>query len=121
MPTDTIVESSAGDYAAGADWFDGKQVAVSRVGRAIRFFGLTGSAAEGDMSIELSVGNVRIGEFFNSSTGLIPSANADLIPVGRSVLVPAGTRIHCVTQTASGTNPAGVTIVTDDMPMRRGF
>lgn len=115
MPTDTIKESAAADYAAGSDWLDGKQVAVSRRLRALRFFGLTGSAAAGDMSVEVSVGNIRIGEFFNTNTGVPPGANDDLIPVGRSVLIPAGTRLHVVTQTASGTNPAAITIVTDEM------
>lgn len=115
MPTDTIVESAAGDYAANADWFDGKHIAKSNRLRAIRFFGLTGSAAEGDMSVELFVGSKRIGEFYNTATALIPAANSDLIPVGRSVLCPPGTDLHCFTKTVSGTNPAGITIVVDEL------
>jgi hypothetical protein len=115
MPTDTIVESAAGGVAAGSDWLDGKHAAVSRRLRALRFFGLTGSAAEGDMSVTVYIGNVRIGRFYNTATGLIPSANADLLPVGRSVLIPPGTRLSVITETASGTNPAGITIVTDEM------
>lgn len=115
MPTDTIVEAAAAGYAAGEDWFDGKHIARSNRLRAIRFFGVTGSAAEGDMSVELFVGDKRIGEFFNTATGPIPAANSDLVPVGRSVLCPPGTAIHCFTRTASGTNPAGVTIVVDEL------
>lgn len=115
MPTDTIVEGAAATYAAGSDWLDGKQVAVSRRLRALRFFGLTGSAAAGDCSVEVSIGNVRVGEFYNTNTGVPPSADADLIPVGRTVLIPAGTRLHVVTQTASGTNPAAITIVADEL------
>lgn len=115
MPTDTIVESAAAEYSAGEDWLDGKHVAVSRRLRALRFFGLTGSAAEGDMSVEIFIGNVRIGEMFNSATALIPAADSDLYPIGRSVLIPPGTRLHVVTKTASGTNPAGIIIVTDEV------
>lgn len=118
MATDTIVESAAGGYAAGTDWLDGKHIAVSRALRALRGFGLTGSAAEGDMSVEIFLGNHRVGEFFNSSTGLIPSANADLMPIGRSPLIPPGTRIAVITKTASGTNPAGITLVVDEMTNR---
>lgn len=115
MPTDTIIEAAAADYAAGVDWFDGKHIARSTRLRAIRFFGVTGSAAEGDMSVELFIGDKRIGEFYNTATAIIPQANTDLIPVGRSVLCPAGTAIHCITKTASGTNPAGVTLVVDEL------
>lgn len=115
MPTDTIVETAAADYAAGSDWLDGKHIAVSRRLRALRFFGLTGSAAEGDMSVTVFIGNVRIGQFYNTATAIIPQANTDLIPVGRSVLIPPGTRLSVVTETASGTNPAGITIVVDEM------
>lgn len=115
MATDTIVESAAAAVAAGSDWLDGKHIAVSRSLRALRGFGFTGSAAEGDASVEVFIGNHRVGEFFNSSTGLIPSANADLMPIGRTVLIPPGTRIHVVTQTATGTNPGGITLVVDEL------
>lgn len=115
MATDTIVESAAAEYAAGEDWLDGKHVAVSRSLRALRGFGLTGSAAEGDMSVEVFIGNHRVGQFYNSATALIPSANSDLMPIGRTVLIPPGTRIHVITKTASGTNPAGITLVVDEL------
>lgn len=115
MPTDTILESAAATYAAGEDWLDGKHIAVSRRARAVRFLGLTGSAAEGDMSVELFIGDKRIGQFYNTATGKIPQANTDLIPIGRSVMCPPGTRLHVFTQTASGTNPAGLTLVVDEL------
>lgn len=114
MPTDTILESAAAAYAAGTDWLDGKQISVSRRPRALRFLGLTGSAAEGDMSGELFVGNVRIGQFYNTATGKIPAADSDLVPIGKSVMCPPGTRIQFITKTASGTNPAGLTLVVDE-------
>lgn len=114
MPIDTIQESAAADYAAGSDWLDGKQVAVSRRVRALRFVSFTGSAAAGDAEIELFVGNVRIGNLTNSTTGLDLQADNDLFPSGRCVMVPAGTRIHCFTKTATGTNPGKVVIVTDE-------
>lgn len=115
MPTDTIMETAAADYAAGTDWLDGKHIQKSRRLRAIRFIGLTGSAAEGDMSVTLFVGDQRIGQFYNTATGLVPQANTDLIPVGRSVLCPPGTDLHVYTETASGTNPATLTLVTDEL------
>lgn len=115
MPIDTIQESAAAEYAAGSDWLDGKQAAVSRRARAIRFLGLTGSAAAGDMEVEVFVGNLRVGNIVNTKTGLACLANEDLDPVGRSVLCPAGTRIHVFTKTASGTNPAQLVMVTDEM------
>lgn len=115
MPIDTIQESAAGAYAADSDWLDGKQAAVSRRLRAIRFVGLTGSAAAGDMEVELFVGNMRVGNIVNTKTGLGTLADEDLMPVGRSVLCPAGTRIHCFTKTVSGTNPAQLVLVTDEL------
>lgn len=115
MPIDTIQESAAADYAAGADWLDGKHAAVSRRLRAIRFVGFTGSAAAGDAEIEIFVGNMRVGNLTNSTTGLDLEANTDLFPAGRSVLCPAGTRIHIFTKTATGTNPGKVVLVTDEM------
>lgn len=114
MPIDTIQESAAGDYAAGSDWFDGKQCAVSRRLRAIRFIGLSGSAAVGDMEVEIFVGNMRVGNIVNARTGLQVNSD-DLMPTGRSVLCPPGTRIHAFTKTVSGTNPAQLVLVTDEM------
>lgn len=115
MPIDTVQEAAAATYAAGEDWFDGKQAAVSRRLRAIRFVGFTGSAAAGDAEIELFVGNMRVGNLVNSKTGLGTLADEDLMPAGRSVLCPPGTRIHCFTKTATGTNPGQVVMVTDEL------
>lgn len=114
MPVDTIQEAAAATYAADEDWLDGKQAAVSRRLRALRFIGLTGSAAAGDMEVELFVGNMRVGNLTNSATGL-GCKDENLIPVGRSVLCPPGTRIHCFTKTASGTNAAQLVLVTDEL------
>lgn len=115
MATDTILESAAAEYAAGEDWLDGKHIAVSRARRRLRFVGLTGSAAEGDMSVEVFIGSHRVGQFYNTATGKIPQANTDLIPIGNCPSIPAGTRLHVITKTASGTNPAGLTLVLDEM------
>lgn len=115
MPTDTILEAAAATYGAGSDWLDGKHLQKSKRMRAIRFLGLTGSAAEGDMSVELFVGDQRIGQFYNTAIGKIPQSNTDLIPVGRSVLCPPNTNLHVFTKTASGTNPAGLTLVVDEL------
>lgn len=115
MPTSTIQESAAADYAAGSDWLDGKQIQKSRRLRALRFIGLTGSAAAGDMEVEVFIGDHRIGSFVNTGTGVAPQANRDLIPAGRSILCPPGTCIHAFTVTASGTNPAALTVVTDEL------
>jgi hypothetical protein len=118
MPIEFIQESAAAAFAVGTDWLDGKLVAVSRMWRALRFFGFTGSAAEGDAEVEILIGNIRVGNFFNSATGLIPSANADLYPTGKCALIPPGTRLQVITRTATGTNPGGICIVTDELKTR---
>lgn len=117
MPTDTILEGAAAEHAAGSDMLDGEHVQVSNVRRALRFVGLVGSAAVADMSIEIFIGDKRVGQFYNTTAGAskVPTANVDLIPVGRTVLIPRGTRIHAIVVTASGTNPAALTIITDDL------
>lgn len=119
MPTDTILEAAAATYAAGEDWLDGKHVAKSRYPRALRFIGLVGSAAIADMSVEVFIGDHRVGQFYNTSAGAskVPTANVDLIPVGRCPLIKAGTNLHVFTKTASGTNPGALTIVADELGM----
>lgn len=117
MPTDTILESAAAEHAAGIDMLDGEHVAVSRRLRALRFIGLVGSAAIADMSVEIFIGDKRVGEFYNTTAGAskVPTANVDLIPVGRTVLIPPGTRLSAMVKTASGTNAGCLTVVTDEM------
>lgn len=117
MPTDTILEGAAAEHAAGSDMLDGEHIQVSRSMRALRFIGLVGSAAIADMSIEVFIGDKRVGQFYNTTAGAakVPTANVDLIPVGRTVLIPPGTRLSAIVVTASGTNPAALTIVADEL------
>lgn len=122
MPTDTILEAAAAEHTAGSDFLDGEHIQTARTMRALRFIGLVGSAAVGDMSIEVFIGDKRVGQFYNTTAGAskIPTANVDLIPVGRTVLIPPGTRLHAFVKTASGTNAGALTVVADDLGRMMG-
>ncbi len=84
-------------------WF--QQVGYPRL---MTGFGLKGSAAAGDSSVDLFIDTVKIGTFFNTSTGF-PNMD-DLMPMGHAI--PAHARLHAYVTDAPASNPLNVMIAT---------
>lgn len=83
------------DLAAGTTW------RVSNLPRRALAAGLAGSAAALDTKVDIFVGNVKVGEMFNSATG---APNRDsMFRIG--YLVPAGAPISIIVTDAPATNP----------------
>jgi len=88
------------DLTAGTLW------AVQGNRRVITGFALTGSAAAGDSKIDLYVDQVKIGEFFNTTTGFPTKDHFYAL----SSLVPAGSKISMIVTDAASTNPLNAVI-----------
>lgn len=75
--------------------------------RVIRSLGLTGSAAAGDASVDVKVGNRTVATLFNSNTGF-PRNDADKFPT--AYMVPAGSPLSVIVTDAPATNPLNLLI-----------
>jgi len=84
------------DLTNGAFW---KQIGKHRM---LTGFGLKGSAAAIDTKVELFIGTVKIGEFYNTGTGL--PDNDDIVPLDGNY-VPPNELIHVYVTDAPATNP----------------
>lgn len=115
MSTDTIKESAAAAWAVEEDAFLNTFVGEAKYPRLLKFIGCAGSAAAGDFAFELLIGNFRVGKFYNTTGGaVVPKAADDLLPIGRTLYIPGGANLRAIVKDASGTNPAFITVVTDD-------
>ncbi len=63
---------------------------------------ITGSAVAGDSTIDLFVGETRIGSLVNTSTGE-GAANVDLYP--QTALIPANVSLRAIVKVSPTTNP----------------
>jgi len=97
-----VVSRAAGDAGAGADLISSETWRISTADRIIRGVAYTGSTAAGDTAVELFVGNLRIGTFFNSAPGA-PQALRDTFAIG--AYVPAGEILVANVTDAAATNP----------------
>lgn len=70
--------------------------------RYVTGFGLAGSAAALDTKVELFIDTVKIGDFYNSGTGL-PN-NDSILPLDK-LFCPAGALVHVYITDAPVTNP----------------
>ena len=75
--------------------------------RRIVAAGLAGSAAALDAKIDLFVGDVKVGEMYNATTGAV-ARNTGMFRVG--VLVPAGSPVSALVTDAPATNPLNFTV-----------
>jgi hypothetical protein len=89
------------DLAAATTW------RVAGNDRTLNAGGIAGSAAALDTKIDLFVGNTKVGEMFNASTGAV-ARNTDMFRVG--VRVPAGMPISAIITDAPATNPINLTV-----------
>ena len=89
------------DLAGGTTW----RVA----GRARRIIGagLAGSAAALDAKVDLFIGDMKVGELYNTSLGAV-QRNVDIFRIGQ--IVPAGAPVSAKVVDAPATNPLNLTI-----------
>lgn len=101
----------------GADLFTGEVWARSPRNRTLKSFGMVGSAAIGDAEVDLMIDEVRMGNFFNSTTGVIAPRYDDMIKMG-NLFVPAGALLRALVRDAATTNPLAFMIELADMLRR---
>lgn len=75
--------------------------------RVLRAIGLTGSAAVGDSSVDIKVGNRVVATLFNNATGF-PTNDAGKFVT--QFLVPVGAALSVVVTDAPATNPLNLLI-----------
>lgn len=98
------VSVAAATAVLGYDLTTGTLWAVQGNRRVITGIAVTGSGAAGDAKIDLYVDQVKIGEFFNTTTGF---PTRDHFYVLNS-FVPAGSKISMIVTDAAATNPLNV-------------
>jgi len=96
------VSIAAATAVLGYDLCQNTTWKTSGVPRSIHAAGLAGSAAALDTKVDLFVGDVKVGEFYNSSTGAV-SRDTDMFRIGTRV--PAGMPITARITDAPATNP----------------
>jgi len=80
---------------------------TSSQNRTIIGAGLAGSAAALDAKVDLFVGDVKVGEMYNTSLGAV-QRNTDIFRIG--VRVPAGAPVVALVTDAPATNPLNLTV-----------
>ena len=107
-----MVSIAAAVAILDADLFDGEEWARAPQDRVLTGIGVRGSAAAGDTEFEVFIDEVRVGNFFNVSTGF-PN-NDDLAPL-ESLGVPGGAQLRAIVRDAAATNPVNVMIAIEDI------
>ena len=80
---------------------------VSGTRRMLNSMGLAGSAAALDSKIDVFIGDVKVGELYNSSLGAV-QRNTDMFRSG--AVVTPGTPISLIVTDAPATNPLNATV-----------
>lgn len=112
MAVYTARETSAGQ-AVGVNISSGARWQVAGNYRVLRRLALTGSAAAGDAAIDLFIGNLYVGTYYNTSTGTAPVEAKDYIKV--DYVVEPGEPINCIISDAGATNVLQVAVEMEDM------
>lgn len=111
------IRPTAATAALRADLFSGEVWSRTPQPRTLNEFGMVGSAVIGDTEVDLLIGEIRVGNFFNSTTGVIGPRYDDMIRLG-NLMVPAGALLRCIVRDAATTNPLGIAIVLMDWVRR---
>ena len=101
MPTFTRSRTAA-VAVVGFDLLENETYARSPNARQLTGIAYTGSAVVGDTAIDVFVGEVRVGSFFNSAL-LTPQVNRDIFPM--NVPIPAGSQLRATVVDAAATSP----------------
>lgn len=104
----SIVSVAAATAVLGADLLANRPDIASGAGkRVLRSLGLTGSAAIGDSSVDVKVGNRTVATLFNNATDF-PTNDAGKFTT--AYLVPPGSPVSVVVTDAPVTNPLNLLI-----------
>lgn len=109
---------------AGYDLLTNEPEARQAYARVIKWIGVVGSAALGDILPELIVGGTKQGKFNNTTAG-VSASNAGACLIDRDlkavdIFVPANAQVQMVMNTAATTNAVKVEIQFE-RPARRAF
>lgn len=107
-----MVSVAAATAIIDADLFTGEVWARAPQDRVLTGIGVRGSTAAGDTEFEVYIDEVRVGNFFNVSTGF-PN-NDDLAPL-ESLGVPAGAQLRAIVRDAAASNPINVMVALEDI------
>lgn len=102
---------AAATAALGYDLTTGQIWATSSSDRALTGFAMCGSAAAGDTKVDVYIDQVKIGEFYNSATG-VPTKD-HFYPLDS--FCPAGAKISIIVTDAASTNPVIINVQWEDM------
>jgi len=95
-----------------ADVFTGEVWARSPQPRTLNGIACMGSAAAGDTIIEVNIDEVRVGNFFNITTGF-PTMD-HLLPL-EALFVPGGSQLRGIVRDAATTNPINLIVALEDV------
>lgn len=102
---------AAATAALGYDLATGQLWSVSGNDRVLTGFAITGSAAAGDTKVSLYVDQIKVGEFYNTTTGFPTRDHFYMLDAG----VPAGSKISVIVDDAAATNPINIVLQWDDI------
>lgn len=105
------VSVAAATAVLGYDCTAGTLWAVQGNNRVITGIAVTGSAAAGDAKVDLFVDQVKIGEFYNTTTGFPTKDHFYSL----NNFVPAGSKISLIVTDAAGTNPLNIVLQWGDL------
>jgi len=97
-----FTSTPAATAVVGNDLFDGEVWARSPVDRVLNEFGIAGSAVILDTEVELSIDEVRVGNFTNTAL-LAPQTDRDMTDLG-GLGIPAGAQLRCIVRDAAATS-----------------
>jgi len=104
--------TAASAATVGADLFNGEVWARAPQDRILDAFGMAGSAAILDSEVELSIDEVRVGNFTNTAL-LAPQTNRDMKSLG-FLGVPGGSQLRCTVRDAAATSVLNTSIRIED-------
>lgn len=103
--------TAAATAVLGYDLATGQQWQQQNAARGLTGFAITGSAAAGDTKVDLFVDTVKVGEFFNTTTGFPTQDHV----VEIDAYVPPGAQIHVYVTDAASTNPINLLLTWDEL------
>lgn len=103
-----ILSVAAATAVVGYDLLTNRpDIASGSARRIIRSLGLTGSAAAGDTSVDIKVGNRTVATLYNNATGF-PTADAGKFVTAYNV--PPGSPVSAIVTDAPATNPINLLV-----------
>jgi len=105
------VSVAAATAAVNFDMTTGTLWSVQGKHRVLTGIAVTGSAAAGDAKIDLFIDQVKIGEFYNTTTGFPTRDHMYSL----NNLVPAGSKISMIVTDAATTNPLNIVLQWNDI------